>query len=112
VLAPSGNLFDAAPGDVRQEVVTHILTTPHLAIERIVSLGQCSPPGFWYDQPWSEWVVLLAGSAGLCFEGEAEVRILKPGDYLLIPARQKHRIEWTGQSHPAIWLAVRFPTTG
>jgi cupin 2 domain-containing protein len=112
VLASSGNLFDAAPGDARQEVVASILNTPDLKIERIVSSGQHNPLGFWYDQPWSEWVVLLAGSAALSFEGEAEVRILQPGDYLLIPARQKHRVEWTSQSHATIWLAVHFPVTG
>jgi cupin 2 domain-containing protein len=111
VLASSGNLFDAAPGDTRQEVVASILNTPDLKIERIVSLGRHSPPGFWYDQPWNEWVVLLAGSAALSFEGETEVRILQPGDYLLIPARQKHRVAWTSQSHATIWLAIHFPET-
>lgn len=110
MLASSGNLFDAEQGNPDREVVTLILETPDLKIERIVSLGQHSPPGFWYDQSWSEWVMLLAGSAGLCFEGKSAVRILKPGDYVLIPAHQKHRVEWTSQSHPAIWLAIHFPT--
>jgi hypothetical protein len=45
-------------------------------------MSQRSPPGFWYDQFWAEWVIVLAGSAGLCFEGEAEARVL----YVLIPA--------------------------
>jgi cupin 2 domain-containing protein len=85
MLASFGNLFDAAPGDRRQEVVTSLLDTPNLKIERIASMGQRSPPGFWYDQPWAEWVIVLAGSAGLCFEGEAEARVLSPGGYVLIP---------------------------
>jgi cupin 2 domain-containing protein len=54
MLASFGNLLDAALGDRRQEIVTGILNTPNLKIERIVSLGQQSPPGFWYDQPWAE----------------------------------------------------------
>jgi cupin 2 domain-containing protein len=109
MLAASGNLFDATPGDARQEVVMRLLDTPGLKIERIVSMGQSSPPGFWYDQPWSEWVVVMTGEAALCFEGEADIRILRPGDYVLIPARQKHRVEWTSQNHATIWLTVHYP---
>jgi cupin 2 domain-containing protein len=93
----------------RQEIVTSLLDTPNLKIERIVSMGQRSPTGFWYDQPWAEWVIVLAGSAGLCFEDEAEVRVLSPGGYVLIPARLKHRVEWTSQDHATIWLAVHYP---
>jgi cupin 2 domain-containing protein len=111
MLASFGNLLDAVQGDRHQESVTGLLDTPNLKIERIVSLGQRSPPGFWYDQPWAEWVLVLAGSAGLCLEGEAEVRVLSPGDYVLIPARLKHRVEWTNQDHATIWLAVHYPET-
>jgi cupin 2 domain-containing protein len=111
MLASSANLFEGSQGDVRQEIVTGLLDTPNLKIERIVSLGQCSPPRFWYDQPWAEWVLVLAGSAGLCFEGETEVRVLSPGDYVLIPAHLKHRVEWTNQDHATIWLAVHYPET-
>ena len=31
-----------------------LLAQPGLRIERIVSSGQASPPGFWYDQPETE----------------------------------------------------------
>jgi hypothetical protein len=34
-----------------------------LGVERIVSLGQVSPPGFWYDQAEGEWVLVLASAA-------------------------------------------------
>jgi hypothetical protein len=34
-----------------------------LRVERIVSLGQASAPGFWYDQAEGEWVLVLAGAA-------------------------------------------------
>jgi cupin 2 domain-containing protein len=109
--ASFGNLFHAAPGDKRQEIVTSLVDLPNLKIERIVSLGQKSPPGFWYDQPWAEWVVVLAGSAGLRFEDEAEVKALSEGDHILIPARVKHRVEWTAKDHATIWLAVHYPET-
>ena len=109
MIASFGNLFGPVQGDRRQEIVTSLLDTPNLKIERIVSMGQRSPTGFWYDQPWAEWVIVLAGSAGLCFEDEAEVRGLSPGGYVLIPARLKHRVEWTSQDHATIWLAVHYP---
>ncbi|HUB64732.1 MAG TPA: cupin domain-containing protein [Methylocella sp.] len=108
----SGNLFDAATGDKRHETITGLLDAPALKIERIVSTGQASPPGFWYDQPWAEWVVVLAGSAGLRFEGEADVTVLSRGDYVLIPARRKHRVEWTREDQATIWLAIHYPETG
>ncbi|MGH6845452.1 MAG: cupin domain-containing protein [Methylocella sp.] len=108
---PAGNLFDGAQGDARQEIVARLLEAGNLRIERIVSLGQASPPGFWYDQPWAEWVVVLAGSAGLGFEGDVEVKVLSPGDYLLIPARVRHRVEWTSKDPATIWLAVHYPET-
>lgn len=109
--ASSGNLFEAAPEDLRDEHVACLAEAPQVRIERIVSTGQASPPGFWYDQPWAEWVVVLAGSAGLLFEGEAEVKVLSEGDYVLIPARLKHRVEWTSQDHATIWVAVHYPET-
>src|ERR1019366_751165 len=109
MLASFGNLFGPVQGDRRQEIVTSLLDTPNLKIERIVSMGQRSPTGFWYDQPWAEWVIVLAGSAGLCFEDEAEVRGFSPGGYVLISAPLKHRVEWTSQDHATIWLAVHYP---
>ena len=56
--------------------------------------------------------MVLAGSAGLRFEGEADVKVLSEGDYILIPARVKHRVEWTSKDHATIWLAVHYPETG
>ncbi|VTZ49615.1 Cupin [Methylocella tundrae] len=103
-----GNLFDIAALDTRAEQFTPLVEAKNLKIERIVSAGQASPPGFWYDQDLAEWVLVLAGSAALRFEGEAHPRVLHPGDWLLIPAKQKHRVEWTDKSGATIWLAVHF----
>jgi cupin 2 domain-containing protein len=105
-VSPGGNLFAQLPRSGADEDIGTLLTTPNVRIERIVSNGQASPPGFWWDQEWAEWVVLLTGGAGLRFESEAEVRELKPGDYLHIPARLRHRVEWTHPSEPTVWLAV------
>lgn len=110
--ASFGNLFERAQGDASQEIVTSLVEAPGLKIERIVSLGQRSPPRFWYDQLWAEWVLVLAGSAGLLFEGDTEARVLSAGDFVHIPAHAKHRVEWTAQDQPTIWLAVHFPEPG
>jgi cupin 2 domain-containing protein len=105
-LSGDGNLFLDVPSDLADEQVTALLAVPNVRIERIVSMGQSSPPGFWYDQDWGEWVIVLAGSAGLLVEGEAEPRHLKPGDYMHLPAHKRHRIEWTEAGRATVWLAV------
>ena len=107
----NGNLFAALPAGVdTMERIETLIDHPAARIERIVSTGQASPEGFWYDQPRDEWVLLLSGSAGLRFADEADVRELKPGDWLHIPAHMKHRVEWTDIGQPTVWLAVHFPS--
>jgi cupin 2 domain-containing protein len=101
-----GNLLDDVPAALAGEDLRTLLTTPDLWIERIVSTGQASPPGFWYDQDWAEWVLLLAGQAGLLIEGEPAPRLLTPGSYVHLPAHCRHRVEWTSTDTPTVWLAV------
>ncbi|MBA1203286.1 cupin domain-containing protein [Pseudomonas capeferrum] len=102
------NLFSVLPdaNPASPEWIDALLTRPGLRIERIVSTGQASPPGFWYDQEEGEWVVLLSGSAGLRLEHEAQTRVLAPGDHLDIPPHCRHRVEWTDKAVPTVWLAV------
>ncbi|ACA20724.1 Cupin 2 conserved barrel domain protein [Methylobacterium sp. 4-46] len=105
--APTANLFDALPPPgTPDETVTALLARPGLRVERIVSTGQASPPGFWYDQAEDEWVLLLAGAARLRLADEPEARVLAPGDHLLIEARRRHRVEWTSPDTPTLWLCV------
>jgi cupin 2 domain-containing protein len=103
------NIFELGSGALEQEHFTSLVETGNVKIERIVSNGQASPPGFWYDQHWAEWVVVLAGSAGLRFEGEAEAMVLRAGNHVLVPARKRHRVEWTDAGCATVWLAVHFP---
>lgn len=100
------NLLSPLPDARAAEAVERLLTRPHLRIERIVSSGQASPKGFWYDQDEAEWVVLLAGSARLRFEDELLPRPIVPGDVIDIAAHRRHRIEWTDPAAPTVWLAV------
>jgi cupin 2 domain-containing protein len=106
----AGNLFAdiSTASSPENEDFAGILARPGLKIERIVSHGQASPPGFWYDQPQNEWVIVLKGSAGLRFEDEAAARTLNAGDYVFIPAGKRHRVEWTAPAEPTVWLAVHF----
>jgi cupin 2 domain-containing protein len=75
----AGNLFANIPEHLTEEEFTALAELPGARIERIVSTGQASPAGYWYDQEQTEWVILLSGSAGLLFEGEDAPRILRPG---------------------------------
>ena len=102
------NLFDPISPDTAEEIIQVLLSTGNFRLERIVSHGQATPPGQWYDQDTCEWVVLLSGGAGLRFEDEAEPRVLSPGDYLLIPAHRRHRVEWTDPETPTVWLALHY----
>ncbi|MGL5632125.1 MAG: cupin domain-containing protein [Azovibrio sp.] len=104
---PLSNLFDTLPASATEaeEFVT-LLKTPGLTIERIVSTGHSSPPDFWYDQSEDEWVLVLQGEAQLDFEGETQSRHVGPGDFLHIPAHQRHRVAWTTPEQATIWLAI------
>jgi len=103
------NLFSQLPGTGvhhEAEIFDVLLSAPGIKIERILSTGQASPPGFWYCQDENEWVVVLRGSAGVKFEAEDEVRVLHAGDVVHIPAQCRHRVEWTDPEEPTVWLAV------
>ena len=102
------NLFWGFPEVMMEESSDALLRTRHFRLERIVSSGQMTPPGEWYDQAMNEWVVLLSGSAGLLFEDEPELRVMHPGDYVHIPARKRHRVEWTDPEQKTVWLALHY----
>ena len=107
------NIFGLIPAlTATDEQFTELLARPGLKIERIVSTGQSSPPDFWYDQPDGEWVLLVQGEAKLRLADEAQARHLKAGDFLDIPARAKHRVEWTPDDQVTIWLAIHYAGAG
>ncbi len=101
------NLLAGLPSAVlADEQLATILQRPGLRIERIVSTGQASPPGFWYDQDEGEWVLLLQGEAKLRFADEADACHLRAGDFIDIAAHRKHRVDWTVPDQATVWLAV------
>lgn len=104
------NLLADLPAPGADESFETLLSAAGVRVERIVSPpGHASPPGFWYDQAGDEWVLLVAGAARLTFEGdEASPVELTPGSHLHIPARRRHRVDWTAPAGPTVWLAVHF----
>jgi cupin 2 domain-containing protein len=102
------NIFKYIPPRSEEEMIEPVSGCEGIRIERIVSQGHSSPPGFWYDQDRNEYVLLLSGSAGLLFEGEDDMLVMQPGDYMDIPAHKKHRVEWTDPRQPTIWLTVYY----
>jgi len=104
----TGNLFANVPQRLSEEQIVELLSTANLRIERIVSTGHATAPETWYGQDRAEWVLVLAGSAGLVFEGETEPIRLDPGSYVHIAAHTRHRVAWTDESAPTIWLAIHY----
>ncbi|MBN2809372.1 MAG: cupin domain-containing protein [Deltaproteobacteria bacterium] len=101
-----GSLGKNIPAPMAKEFFETICRHEHVRIERIVSWGQASPEGFWFDQADNEFVLLIEGRAALKFENEAETVVLEAGDYLDIKAHVRHRVEWTAAEGATIWLAV------
>ena len=101
---PRGNLFAGLASGATDEKFDLLAQSPGVRIERIVSTGQASPPGFWYDQAEDEFVVLLSGSARLRLEQAPQAIDLKPGDWIVIPAHCRHRVEFTQADPPTVWL--------
>ena len=100
------NIFQDIPKDLKEELIDVLAETRGVRIERIVSRGHSSPPGFWYDQERDEYVILLKGSAGILFEGKDDVTVMGPGDHMNIPAHSRHRVEWTDTEEETVWIAV------
>jgi cupin 2 domain-containing protein len=104
----TGNLYRNLPASRPEELFEVLAESPDVTVERIVSTGQATPAGEWLCQERHEWVVLLRGRAGLTFENGKAPRELEPGDYLLIPGGTRHRVDWTADDQPTVWLAVHF----
>ena len=98
------NLFEGIPASGLEETVEILFQNPHCRVERIISNGQITAADTWYDQPWDEWVSLLQGEAALLIESETVH--LKRGDTILIKAGRRHRVTFTSNDPPAVWLCI------
>ncbi len=110
-MQPIKNLFsnlEAYPDEVYETLFTH----GDVRIEKIVSWGQSSPEGFWYEQAEGEWVAVLAGEARLTLQTPDETVTLKQGDHLWIVPGRKHRVDWTLPDSATVWIAVFVKNVG
>jgi len=101
------NIFNNIPEVIPEEIIDTIIESDSVKIERIISKGHSSPENFWYDQDENEWIFILKGNAVIQFE-KGKVVELGEGDYLHIPAHQKHRVNQTDPQKETIWLAVYY----
>ncbi len=99
------NLFALPAALPEHELFEPLATGNGIVIERIISVGHVTPEGEWYDQERDEWVVLLQGRASIEYEHGGQIDLL-PGDWVTIPAHEKHRVASTSSEPPCIWLAV------
>lgn len=98
------NVFEI-PQLTSDKEFNEVMTQGDVIIERIISTGQTTPVDEWYNQEKDEWVILLDGEARLNFEESGEI-IMNKGDYILIKAHERHRVEYTSVNPPCIWLAI------
>jgi cupin 2 domain-containing protein len=96
------------PDVLPEERFETLWETPSFRLERILSHGQATPEGDWYDQAWDEWVLLLQGAARLVVEGQPDPVVLRPGAALWLPAHCRHRVEWTPADRVTVWLALHY----
>ena len=106
-----GNLLDNLAGVGHGcEFLETISSSDNVRIERILSRGQTTPDGQYYDQDWTEYVFVLQGHAKLEIEGI--VCELNEGDWRCLLPRVKHRVTQTSIDPPCLWLAIHIGEPG
>ena len=97
------NIFKQISGAAGEEEFLTMLEGNGVKIQRIVSHASSTSENEWYDQAYTEWVLVVRGHAELAFEGGERLE-LNEGDYLAIPPHARHRVDETGPE--TIWLVV------
>ena len=100
------NIFDISRMSKIGEVCKEIFPESAVRMEKIISSGQTSPEGFFYDQEDDELVWRLSGEAKITFKEGADPLSMKAGDGVLISAHELHRVDYTSENPPCIWIAV------
>ena len=77
------NIFDLPSSLPNEELFESLVSTDNILIERIISTGQVTPPGEWYDQDKDEWLILLQGEASLAYADGSKIK-LTAEDYQLL----------------------------
>lgn len=100
------SFLDNVPIGAAEEDFKVIAESNGMVIERIVSHGHTSAE--WYDQTEAEFCTVLRGAADLLVEGNAAPTRMNPGTWAVIPAHVRHKVTWTLESEPTIWIAVKW----
>jgi len=103
-----GRLGEASAVERGRERFDELARGEGVRVERIVSLAAASAPGHWDDQETEEWVLLVSGAARLEEEDPPRTLELAPGDWVRIPAGCRHRVAWTAEDGPTVWVAVHY----
>ena len=101
-----GDLLAGIPERLPDELTEVLAQAGPVRVERILSDGHASPPGFWYDQAEDEFVVVVRGGAVLEVEGGRRQE-LTAGQWVHLPAGLRHRVARTEPG--TVWLAVFCP---
>lgn len=102
------NLFDDLRWTpIAEPRIDALWRTDQLRIGRIVTWGHSTPPGEWCTSDTDEWIVVISGAACVRTAGSDQDVDLGPGDWLLLPAGTRHRVEWTDPDRATMWLAIR-----
>ena len=97
------NIFKEISGAAGAEEFLTLIEENGVKIQRIVSHASSTPENEWYNQAYTEWVLMVRGRAVVAFEGGERLEI-NEGDYLAIPPHTRHRVDETGPE--TIWLVV------
>ena len=101
------NIYKLPDKLLQAELFETLLDNDRVLIEKVVSTGQVTPQGEWYDQDKDEWLIVLQGEGELSYEDGSRIK-LAVGDYSFIPAHHKHRVEYTSTEPACIWLTIFF----
>ena len=101
------NLLANIPTALTEEIVQVLVESPGVRIERIVSRGQTTARGNWYDQPDQEWVLLLQAQRGCALP--IKTNQSRWGPATMSTFQPTASIGSNGPANqPTIWLAIHF----
>jgi cupin 2 domain-containing protein len=107
-MAAGNVLRNLPPPGIPDEEFTTLGSKGSTSIRRIVSRGHASPEHDFYDQSDDEFVLVVSGSCALEFAGNATLKEMQSGDWLVIPAHCRHRVAWTDKDEATVWLVVHY----
>lgn len=105
IVEEGGNVFEGMQNrGFEAEYFETLSSAGNVRVERIVSRGQVTEDGAYYDQDWTEYVFVLGGTARLEIDGR--VHLLRSGDWRCLRPHVRHRVVYTSREPACVWLAI------